>query len=83
VFHELPEVGVITADAASTVDFVFHRLELTWLEAADSGHIHVSGSEQTAVHISVDGFLTDAELIRVVDDDMVNGLTALDQGETN
>lgn len=59
---------------------MFYRFRLTGFKTTDSGHIYVSGFEQTAAHIAIDGFLTDSELIRVVGEDVMNGLAALDQG---
>jgi hypothetical protein len=59
---------------------VFHRLGFSGLESADTGHVNVSGLEQTSRHVAINGLFADLELIRVVDDDVMNRLTASDQG---
>ena len=72
------EVGVGAANPAGAVDFMLKRLGLSGLKATDTGHVDVSGLKEPAVHIAVDGFLTDFKPIGIVDRDVVDRLAALD-----
>ena len=73
------EVGVGAANPAGAVDFMLKRLGLSGLKATDTGHVDVSGLKEPAVHIAVDGFLTDFKPIGIVDRDVVDRLAALDE----
>ena len=45
-----------------------------------SGEVNISGREDARIHIIINGFFREHDLIRVVGTDMVDGLSLADQG---
>jgi len=72
--HERLEVGVGAADAALRVDLVLHGFAGPRLDHADTGHVAVLRAQQAARDVAVDGLLVDPEKIRVINEDVVDGL---------
>ncbi len=72
-------VGVRASDAALGVDLVFDGLARPGLEHADAGHVAVFGGQQASGDVAVDRLQMKIEAIGVVDEDMMDGLSFLDE----
>lgn len=66
-------------DPALRVDLVLDGLAGSRLEHADAGHVAVLGGQQAAADVAVDGLLVEVEAVGVVREDVVDGLSLLDE----